>query len=226
MKKHMKIMTMIPLVSLLMKILSACSSDQNIPDLTTQPVLTEAPAATGSEVQPEPETVTGRQDGERFESVIMLEGMEETVRYEHVRNSAIGFEMDYDYESFVRRSEANRECFVSVYDKPEAPENYLEVTFRSESAETVADSISEVLSKDYDISRSTYLLDHAGSCIVMDASATKDGQTPDLLQKVYVIPAPDGCIVAAAHYFFEGAEGFGRRFSYMVNTLAVIARNK
>ena len=225
MKKHTKIIAMITLVSLLMMILSACSSEQNIPDLTTQPVLTDAPAAEPA-VQPEAETVTGRQDGERFESVIILEGMEETVKYEHVRNSAIGFEMDYDYESLVRRSEADRECFVSVYDKPEAPENYLEVTFRAENAETAADSIGEALSKDYEISRSAYLLDHAGSCTVIDASATKDGQTPDRMQKVYIIPAPDGCIVATAHYFFEGAEGFGRRFSYMVNTLAVIARNK
>ena len=71
-----------------------------------------------------------------------------------------------------------------------------------------------------------HLLDRAGSCIGIDASATKDGQTPDRMQKVYIIPAPDGCIVATAHYFFEGAEGFGRRFSYMVNTLAVIARSK
>ena len=225
MKKHTKIIAMITLVSLLMMILSACSSEQNIPDLTTRPVLTDAPAAEPA-VQPEVETVTGRQDGERFESVIILEGMEETVKYEHVRNSAIGFEMDYDYESLVRRSEADRECFVSVYDKPEAPENYLEVTFRAENAETAADSIGEALSKDYEISRNTYLLDHAGSCTVIDASATKDGQTPDRMQKVYIIPAPDGCIVATAHYFFEGAEGFGRRFSYMVNTLAVIARNK
>ena len=113
--KHTKIIAMITLVSLLMMILSACSSEQNIPDVITQPVLTEAPAAEPA-VQPEAETVTGRQDGERFESVIILEGMEETVKYEHVRNSAIGFEMDYDYESLVRCSEADRECFVSVYD--------------------------------------------------------------------------------------------------------------
>ncbi len=58
--------------------------------------------------------------------------MEETVRYEHVRNTALGFEMDYDFESFVRRSEPDRECFISVYDDPEAPENYLEVTFSAE----------------------------------------------------------------------------------------------
>ena len=152
--------------------------------------------------------------------------MEETVKYEHVRDESLGFEMDYDYESLVRRSEADRECFVSVYDKPEAPENYLEVTFRAESAETVADSISEALSKDYAISRNTYLLDYAGSCIGIDASATNDGQTPDLMQKVYIIPAGDGCIVATSHYYFEGAEGFGRRFSYMMNTLVVIAGNK
>ena len=39
---------------------------------------------------------------------------------------------------------------------------------------------------------------------------------------VYIIPAPDGCRVATAHYSFESAEGFGRRFSYIVNTLTII----
>ena len=105
--KHTKIISMITLVSLLLMALTACNSEQNIPDVTTRPVLTDAPAAETA-AQPEAETASGRQDGERFESVIILEGMEETVKYEHVRNSAIGFEMDYDYESLVRRSEADR----------------------------------------------------------------------------------------------------------------------
>ena len=48
---------------------------------------------------------------------------------------------------------------------------------------------------------------------------------PDLLQMVYIIPAPDGCRVATAHYSIESAEGFGRRFSYILNTLVVIDRN-
>ena len=76
----------------------------------------------------EPAHASGRQNGERFEEVIALEGMEETVRYEHVRNDELGFEMDYDYESLVRRSEPERECFVSIYDDPQNPQYYLEVT--------------------------------------------------------------------------------------------------
>ena len=75
---------------------------------------------------------TGRQDGERFEDVIMIEGMEETVRYEHIINDSIGIEMDYDYESLKRYSESDRERFVSVYDDPEKPEIYLDVTYSAE----------------------------------------------------------------------------------------------
>lgn len=166
-----------------------------------------------------------RQDGERFEDVIILEGMEETVRYEHIRNDALGFEMDYDYESFVRRRESDRERFISVYDDPNSPENYIEVTYSPKDADTVSASVSEMLSDDYDIIREQSVLDRAGSCIRIDASADKDGRTPDLLQTVYIIPAPDGSRVATAHYSFESAEGFGRRFRYIMNTLAVIDRN-
>lgn len=175
-----------------------------------------------SETEPE----IGRQDGERFEEVIILEGMEETVRYEHIRNETAGIEMDYDYESFVRHSESDRECFVSIWDDPENPENYLEVTYSEEDADTVAASVRETLSKDYDIIEESYTLDRAGSCIRIDASEVKDGGgTPDLLQMVYIIPAADGCRVATAHYSFESAEGFGRRFSYMMNTLVVVDGN-
>ena len=179
-----------------------------------------------SDVASEVEVVIGRKDGERFEDVIILEGMEETVRYEHVRNNAVGIEMDYDYESFVRYSEPDRECFVSVWDIPENPENYLEVTYSREDAETVAASVSATLSNDYDLITEAYTLDGAGSCIRIEASELKGtGRMADQLQTVYVIPAADGSRVATAHFSIESAEGFGRRFSYMLKTLVVIDRN-
>ncbi len=172
---------------------------------------------------PESEPETARQDGERFEAVIMLEGTEETVRYEHIRNDAIGFEMDYDYEQFERISEPDRELFVSRYDIPEDPQNYFEVTHSSEDAETVSASVGEALSKDYDIIVESFELDCAGGCIRIDASEAKDGMgTPDLLQTVYIIPAAEGCLVATARCTFESAEGFGARIGYIMNTLAVL----
>lgn len=165
----------------------------------------------------------GRQDGDRFEAVIMLEGMEETVRYEHVRNDALGIEMDYDYEQFERHSEADHERFFSRYDNPEDPLNYLEVRSSAEDADTVAASVREALSNDCKIISEPYTLDRAGSCIRIDASCAKDGKgTPDWLQVVYIIPAEDGCRVATVRCTFESAEGFGARISYMMNTLAVL----
>lgn len=171
----------------------------------------------------EPAIETGRRDGERFEGVIMLEGMEETVKYEHVKNSTIGFEMDYDYEHFVRLSEPDRDRFISCYDNPQNPVDYLEVKTSTEDADTVAASVSEVLSKDYEPGMSSFMLDHAGSCIRIDASAAKGGKVmPDLLQMVYIIPATDGCRIATAHYSIESAEGFGKRFRNMMDTFVVI----
>ncbi len=192
---------------------------EEAPVVNTDPVSPTEPPE-----QPEAKADTGRQDGERFEEVIILEGMEETVRYEHIRNNAIGFEMDYDYELFERRSEADRECFVSCWDDPENPENYLEVRYNPNDADTVAAFVSQVLSNDYDINRDdSFMLERAGRCIRIDASADIGGLTmPDLLQMVYIIPASDGCRVATAHYSIESAEGFGRRFHYFMDTFSAI----
>ena len=190
----------------------------------TVPVSPAEPVSTPDVAEtPEPAAEPGRQNGERFEDVIILEGMEETVRYEHIRNDTVGIEMDYDYEQFVRRSEPNRECFISVYDNQQNPENYLEITYSAQNAGTVAASISEVLSQEYDLSTGTRELDRAGSCLWIEASVIKNtNNMADQLQVVYIIPASDGCRVATEHFAIEASEGFGRRFSYMLHTLSVI----
>lgn len=167
-------------------------------------------------------TGTERQDGERFEETILLEGMEETVRYEHVKNEALGIELDYEYESFDRRSEPDRECFISRYDDPSRPENYLEVQFVPADSNAAAASVSEALSNDYDIIIEPFMLDGAGSCICIDASEARGGRgTPDSLRTIYIIPAADGYVIATAHYTIESAEGFGARMRSMMHTLVI-----
>lgn len=219
----------------LLLLLAGCgvapAATDNAPTPQTQ-VTPETPNPTPDESTDEPSVTTapvidtGREDGERFESVILLEGMEETVRYEHVVNRTAGFEMDYDYESFLRQSEGDRECFLSIWDDPENPENYLEVRYDTGNADLVADAISATLSDEYDVLRDTRELDFAGSCIRLEASVIKGtNQMAEQLQSIYIIPASDGCRVATAHYSIESAEGFGRRFNYMLNTLSVLDRN-
>ena len=216
------IITLFVLVFLLGTALTIFSGKTDTPE-TAEPVLTAAPVSTSMPTEP-PVTAAepGRQNGERFEDVIILEGMEETVRYEHIINDTLGIEMDYDYDRFVRRSEPNRECFISVYDNQQNPENYLEVTYRAENADAVAASISQVLSQEYDLSTGPRELERAGSCTWIEASVIKGtNNMADQLQIVYIIPAADGCRVATEHLAIEASEGFGRRFSYMLHTLAV-----
>ena len=166
---------------------------------------------------------TGRKDGERFEDVIILEGEEETVRYEHVRNEKIGFELDYEYESLTRITEEDNERFVSVYDDAKKPDNYLEVTYSSEKADSTVKTVKADLSKKYGtVKEETCELDGAGQCRRINATGGKGKTAKYSLQTVTIIPAGDGCIVAAAHYTIESAEGFGVRFSKIVNTLSVI----
>lgn len=185
-----------------------------------QPAETVSPAETETpEAAAEPE----RQDGERFESVIMIEGMEETVRLEHVRSETFGFEIDYDYERFNRSTEPNRELFLSVYDDPQDPDYYVEIVCSTEDAQTVADAAEAVLSRDYDVIRETRTLDDGSSCIVFDASAVVGGGfTADVLQTVYILPAADGCRVATARYLPDGSDGFGKRISYMLASMTAI----
>ena len=150
--------------------------------------------------------------------------MEEIVKYEHVRDEIVGFEMDYDYEKFERKIELDKERFVSRYDDPKNPENYLEVTSSSQDAETVAASVSEDLSRDYDIIKQSFVLDRAGNCLRIGASSLKGNKgTPDQLQMVYIIPAADGSRIATAHYSYESADGFGRRFADFMNSFTVLS---
>ena len=229
-RKHFSVILIALAVALLMTMLGGCgrkkaADEPAVPATNTDPASQTESAAPAEPAAPaEAEVVVGRQDGERFEDIIILEGMEETVKYEHVRNGAIGFEMDYDYESFVRQSGSDRECFVSVWDDAANPENYLEVRYSPLDAAAAATAIGEILSNEFEISRDdAFMLGRAGSCIRIDASEVKGGgYMPDQLQMVYVIPAADGCRVATAHYAIEASEGFGRRFHYMMDTFSTV----
>ena len=230
-----RILVFAAIIAALLLTLTGCAKSAPAPTAAPAPVSTASPTAQ-PEATAEPEApaptpeapqvaaAPQRQPGERFEDVIVLEGMEETVRYEHVRNDALGFERDYDYEKFIRRSETARECFVSNWDDPNAPENYLEITFSPLDAESAAAAIAGNLSKTYELGRNdAFPLEPAGSCIRIDASADIGGLTmPDHLQVVYIIPAEDGCRIATGHYAIEASEGFGRRFRYMMNSFSVL----
>lgn len=190
------------------------------------PAPTEAPVQTAPPATPAPTAEPVRQDGERFESVIMLEGMEETVNYEHIRREDLGFEIDYDYEAFARQSAPDRERFTSVWDDPANPENFIELIHRPEDAATVAAFVSEAFSKEYDIITVPRELNYAGTCTRIEASVIKGtNNMADQIQAVYIIPASDGCIVATTHSFIVESEGFGHRFDYMLNDMRLIDRN-
>ena len=185
----------------------------------TEPVSTPAPTPT-----PVQQPVVERQNGERFEGTMTFQGMEETIKYEHIRNDALGFEMDYDYERFVRQSEPDRERFISAYDDPKQPENYLEVTSHPENAETVAAFIADRLSNEYESKPEPITLDRAGNCIHIEASVIKGtNQMAEHLQSVYIFPASDGCRVAISHCYITDSEFYGMQIHRFMNTFSVIA---
>lgn len=186
----------------------------------TEPVSTPAPTPT-----PVQQPVVERQNGERFEGTMTFQGMEETIKYEHIRNDALGFEMDYDYERFVRQSEPDRERFISAYDDPEQPENYLEVTSHPENAETVAAFIADRLSNEYESKPEPITLDRAGNCIHIEASVIKGtNQMAEHLQSVYIFPASDGCRVAISHCYITDSEFYSMQIHRFMNTFSVIAK--
>lgn len=174
--------------------------------------------------QAEVDEKTTRQVGERFEGTIILEGMDETVKYEHIRNDTLGFEMDYDYENFSRSTEQDCERLISVWDNPDNPEIYIEITRNAENAETTAASICEALSAEYDISMEQSTLNGAGECIEIRAEADHNNQMSIWqLQMVYIIPSYNGGnLVVWGHYTLESADCFGARLYNMINTLEIV----
>ncbi len=164
-----------------------------------------------------------RRDGERFEGVIMLEGMEEKVLYEHAISAALGIEIDYEWESFARYRGEESERFISRWDDPREARDCLEIRFSAESADAVCASVAENLSGEYDIVTEKRTLEGAGGCTVIDASRLKGAnETPGNLQTVYIIPAAGGCVTAWARCTPESAEGFGRRIDAMMHTLRLV----
>ena len=186
---------------LLLTTLGGCGKSGAAPEPAEPTASSEVSVPAEPAGEPAAEAAPGRQDGERFEDVIILEGMEETVRYEHLRREDLGFRMNYDYENFLRQREADRERFVSDWDDPENPENYLEVTYDPGDPAQVADAVSASLSQEYDLLWEDRELDSGLSCTYIEASVIKGtNQMADHLQAVYIIPAGSGSIVAAAHY--------------------------
>lgn len=159
----------------------------------------------------------------RFDAVIMIEGMEETVQYEHAVNEELGIAINYEYKLFERFSEEDRETFISVYDDPENPSEYFDISYRAEAADAVLAQESAALKEKYEISVSELTLNGAGKCTYIDASADKGGKTmPEVLRSVYIIPAQDGCYVVSTRCYIESAEGFGVRVRNMINTITLL----
>ena len=196
---------------------------------TTEPQVTEAapaPVETAPAAEtPAPTPAPARQDGERFEGTFSYQGFEETVHYEHIRREDLGFEMDYDYENFVRQSGEGYERFVHVWDDPANPRNYFEVEADTGNANLVADAMNAILSEEYDTTMVYRDMDNGEQCIQIEASVIKGtNQMADQIQVKYIIPAPDGCRISTAHYDTVDSEGFAKRVFYMVKSIAAFDR--
>lgn len=221
------ILTALMMAALVMTI-TGCKKNTPTETVSSEPVVIDLNGGTSDVVSSEVATAdpvageskTGRADGERFDGTIMLEGMEETVHYEHVVNNDLGFEIDYEYEDLNRKTLADREIFISVYDDENDPSNYLEVSQSDLPVDTVITNLKTELSQKADIETETRTLENAGEVTYIEASS-KDGNMLDQIQSVYVIPAGNGTIVARCHFSIEAAEGFGGRFRQMLNTLVL-----
>lgn len=216
------ILTALLMAALVMTI-TGCKKNTTTETASAEPVVIDINGGTSDVATADPvggESKTGRADGERFDGTIMLEGMEETIHYEHVVNNDLGFEIDYEYEDLNRKTLADREIFISIYDDENDPSNYLEVSQSDLPVDTVITNLRIELSQTADIETETRTLENAGEVTYIEASS-KDGNMLNQIQSVYVIPAGNGTIVARCHFSIEAAEGFGGRFRQMLNTLVV-----
>ena len=182
------ILTALMMAALVMTI-TGCKKNTTTETASAEPVVIDITGGTSDVVSADPvggESKTGRADGERFDGTIMLEGMEETVHYEHIVNNDLGFEMDYEYEDLNRKTLADREIFISVYDDENDPSNYLEVSQSDLPVDTVITNLRIELSQKADIETETRTLENAGEVTYIEASS-KGGNMLNQIQSVYVI---------------------------------------
>ena len=216
------ILTALMMAALVVTI-TGCKKNTTTETASAEPVVIDINDGTSDVATADPvggESKTGRADGERFDGTIMLEGAEETVHYEHIVNNDLGFEMDYEYEQLNRKTLADREIFISVYDDENDPSNYLEVSQSDLPVDTVITNLRIELSQKADIETETRTLENAGEVTYIEASS-KDGNMLDQIQSVYVIPAGNGTIVVRYHFSIEQAEGFAGRFRQLLDTLVL-----
>ena len=223
-----KLGILIIIAALLATMLAGCGKEKPEGESVAPAAVTE-PAATEAAASEEPVSATespaaGKyQAGDRYEGAVTLEGVEQTVRYEQIVNETLGFAMGYDYERFERHSETDREGILLQGEDPEQPEVYLEVTRRTEDAETTAANIMETLSQQYAPTKGEVTLDRAGDCLVINADVDPTGEmTMEELQVVYIIPAGSGSFVAWGHNTFDSADAFGALYRSMMNTFEVL----
>jgi hypothetical protein len=219
-KKQFSVTAVTLAAVLLLLTLSGCGKSAVATDMPA-PAANNEPAGVSRPVEP---SEPGMQNGERYEGVIILEGMEEAVQYEHIRNVVLGFEMDYDYEILERRQDADRELFLALGEDPEDPWNYFEIRRTAGDADSVSAGLRADFSDAYEtVSAAPFTFDGAGACTCINVSGAKDGKAPaGSLLTVYVIPADGSCLVALVRCTFESAGGFGVRANAMLNTLTLI----
>lgn len=229
-RKYMNALTLMMAMAVLsMTMMGGCSKeDDNTPDETkNETVASETEADNDSSEDAVEDTsavsgTSGRENGERFEETIMIEGVEETVQYEHYVDTTIGFEIDYEYYELGRSASKEDVTFFSMYDDPNNLENYLEITYSPDDVDLTASNLTSEYSSNFEVIQSSETLNNGVTCTTLALLNPEDGSKN--IQMIYVIPADDGCRVAAAHYTVESMEGFGRRFERTVRSINVIAR--
>ena len=192
------------------------------------PAATEVPTSQAEhETTQELKPAVERQDGDRFDGTITFQGMESTVPYEYLKRDDLGFGMAYAYESFDRESDADKERFVSKWDDPDVPENYIDVVYDPSNSNLMRDYYNATLSELYDVTEVDTTLDNGVECIRMEGSVLKGtNQMDDHITVVYIIPANDGCRIATEHCVTVDSEGFLKQCDAMIKSISVFDANR
>lgn len=163
---------------------------------------------------------------EPSKGIVMLEGMEEEVRYKTYQ-SELGYQMAYDIDRFTVTNDKGIDTFMTENSNPELyPYVFINIECKEYSADQ--QDIRGVDLSFYDTETGKYLNANStkdtvkiGTYDAIDFKLIDGSEWNSLVKHYYLITTEQNYYVIQTNYYLEAAEGYGARILAMLDTFEI-----